>query len=351
MKDVLRLGAVFIGLMVGGGFASGQEVIQFFSAFGRPGLLGCLVSGALFAVLVLELYAIGCQLQIHTHQQAMTRLFGRRAAPALDLVLCVCLFCMITVMVAGGGASIQQQFGLPAAAGSAIMAALAWLAMVCNARRIVDLVGIMTPLVMLMVTAMLAFALAHPAPPAAPPLPPPPRAAANWLASAVLYVSFNVAGAAPVLLVVGGQVAHLRTARLGGLAGGAVFGALLLGLAFVLHSQDALVHGSAVPTLRLAGRMSPLFGAALLPVILLKLYCSAVGMTYTLAVRLQSFGLPRMAAAAGIALGAWGMSQLGFVALVNRVYPAIGYFGLVLMAVILASLARRPLAQPRAASA
>ncbi|MFT8675835.1 MAG: hypothetical protein ABF791_08205 [Acetobacter sp.] len=344
MKDIVRLGAAFIGLMVGGGFASGQEVVQFFDAFGLYGLVGTAVSGAFFMLLVMELYTIGSQLRITTHQQAMTQLFGARASWAADILLSFFLLCMITVMIAGSGASIHQQFGPPAWVGSAIMAVLACLTMGLDVRRIVNLIGIMTPLVFLMVLIMLGYSLHQPIAPVAAleqAAQQQPHAAGHWLVAAVLYVSYNIAGAAAVLLVLGGQVPDLRLARLGGLAGGGAFGLLLAGLAFVLFVQVDAIRGAAVPTLLLAGRISPVFGAVLLPVILVKLYCSSVGMTYALSSRLEEYGLSRLKGAALVTGCAWGMSQLGFVMLVKAVYPMIGYCGLLIMAATLFSFLRR----------
>ncbi|WKB35304.1 hypothetical protein QS257_17090 [Terrilactibacillus sp. S3-3] len=45
---VFQIAATYIGTIVGAGFASGKEVIQFFTQFGEFGTLGVAASGALF---------------------------------------------------------------------------------------------------------------------------------------------------------------------------------------------------------------------------------------------------------------------------------------------------------------
>lgn len=40
MKKSLQIAGAYIGLIVGAGFASGQEVLQFFTSFGWYSLIG-----------------------------------------------------------------------------------------------------------------------------------------------------------------------------------------------------------------------------------------------------------------------------------------------------------------------
>ena len=46
MGKTFKVALALVGLTVGAGFASGQEVIQYFLAFGYWGILGAAVAGA-----------------------------------------------------------------------------------------------------------------------------------------------------------------------------------------------------------------------------------------------------------------------------------------------------------------
>lgn len=48
---VFQFAGTLVGTLIGSGFASGQEVMQFFTSYGIPGIAGSLVTTALFAVL------------------------------------------------------------------------------------------------------------------------------------------------------------------------------------------------------------------------------------------------------------------------------------------------------------
>ena len=50
MRTVLMTALAFVGLVVGAGFSTGQEVIQYFISFGSIGIAGAVLSGVVMAV-------------------------------------------------------------------------------------------------------------------------------------------------------------------------------------------------------------------------------------------------------------------------------------------------------------
>ena len=46
---VFQFAGTLVGTLIGSGFASGQEVMQFFTSYGIPGIVGSLVTTALFS--------------------------------------------------------------------------------------------------------------------------------------------------------------------------------------------------------------------------------------------------------------------------------------------------------------
>lgn len=50
MRTVLMTAQAFVGLVVGAGFATGQEVLQYFISFGAIGIVGAVLSGVVMAV-------------------------------------------------------------------------------------------------------------------------------------------------------------------------------------------------------------------------------------------------------------------------------------------------------------
>ena len=48
--STLKVAAAYIGTVVGAGFATGQEILQFFNRFGVMGLVGIVIATIMFVV-------------------------------------------------------------------------------------------------------------------------------------------------------------------------------------------------------------------------------------------------------------------------------------------------------------
>ena len=69
MKNALSAAMVLIGTFIGAGFASGQEVIQYFGIFGNYGVVGILISCLLLSALHLHDRLLDRELRLSKPQQ------------------------------------------------------------------------------------------------------------------------------------------------------------------------------------------------------------------------------------------------------------------------------------------
>ncbi|ERO65890.1 hypothetical protein P308_17195 [Pseudomonas piscis] len=77
MKESLKIAGAFVGVIVGAGFASGRELLLMFVDFGVWGLLGAVVSAALFTFLGMALASLGSRLRAASHKDVVHALCGR----------------------------------------------------------------------------------------------------------------------------------------------------------------------------------------------------------------------------------------------------------------------------------
>ena len=120
----LRLALTFAGCFLGAGYVSGQELWQYFGAFGARGLLGLVLAIVLLGgtgVLLLRLSA-------RTGIEAMDALIVRADIPwlrtAVGVLTAALLFGVVCIMAAGIGALGEQMLGLPVWLGAAIACVL-----------------------------------------------------------------------------------------------------------------------------------------------------------------------------------------------------------------------------------
>lgn len=59
-KNWIKIAAIFVGTVIGAGFASGREIIEFFGVYGTKGLWGIYIVGILFStcasILLFKIY-------------------------------------------------------------------------------------------------------------------------------------------------------------------------------------------------------------------------------------------------------------------------------------------------------
>ena len=63
-KNVIKMAGAFAAYLIGSGFATGQEILQFFASYGIQGLWGVLIIAILFAIFGFVVMVKGHQLQL-----------------------------------------------------------------------------------------------------------------------------------------------------------------------------------------------------------------------------------------------------------------------------------------------
>ena len=341
MKKSFQIGGAFVGLVTGAGFASGQEIMQYFTSFGVMGILGGLVATVVFAFLGMILAQLGSDLQTTSHKEGIYHIGGRFFGPVLDMLITAVLFGVAVVMFAGSGATFQQIFGIHPMIGSILMVIVTILTLLLDVKNILRVVAMLTPYLMGIIFVILLYSfftmdysigeldiIAQ----------EQPAAASNWWMGAILYVSYNIAAGAAMLIVMGGTEKNRKIAGRGGIIGGIMLGVLIVLINLALFVKMDVVAGTAMPTLELAKQIHPAVGICMALILLGMMYNTAVGMFYVFTVRFIPPDKP-MFKPVIVLVGfiGFGVSTVGFTTLVGKMYAVMGYLGFALvLAIILA---------------
>lgn len=348
-KEVSKIAGAFVGVIVGAGFASGQEILQFFAGFGAIGLAGCLVSGVLFALLSMAFSTMGQRLAAESHKEVINAMLGRHLGLVFDVLITFFLFAITVVMLAGAGSLLQQWLGIPEVWGS-VLATVATILIVClDVRSVIAFIGAITPFLMFMTVVVAVYVLMTPHADhevLAAAAQTQPRGAGHWLVAAFLYVSYNIVAGMPFLVIMGGQARSRAIALWGGVLGGLLLGVLILLIAVAMYLRMDTIGGMPMPMLSIATQISPWLGHLMSLVIFGMILNTAVGMLYAFMARIVPANTPKFRVGTVVA-GALALagSFVGFIQLVGTVYPIYGYIGFVLMALAFVGwlrVARRP---------
>ncbi|TQR21322.1 hypothetical protein [Psychrobacillus vulpis] len=341
MKKSLQIGSAFIGVIVGAGFASGQEILQFFSSFGYVGIAGSIVASLLFAFLGMNLVQLGSRLQTTSHKDVIYHICGRYLGMFVDFIITFFLFGVTVVMFSGSGAIFEEQFGLPMLLGSLLMAILTILSVTLNIKKVIGLISAVTPFLLVIVLVIAGYSFIHFDPlsihmDAAIAKTSP--AASNWIMGSLLYVSYNIAAGAAMITVMGGTIKDKKVAAWGGIIGGLGLGLLILLINFSLLTQIDSIADVAMPMITLANGMHPIVSVFMAIILIGMIYNTAVAMLYAFSARVVKPTQPSFKVFTVLfGILAFGASFVGFVNLVGTVYPLMGYLGFTLIAAIIYS--------------
>lgn len=336
MFRILKIGSAFIGIIVGAGFASGQEILQYFTSFGHMGTVAAILSAALFAYLGMMLTRIGSILQTKSHKDAIYKISGKYLGFVVDAVIVFTLFGVGVVMVAGSGSTLNQQFGLPPFVGSLILIILIMAAMMLKIDKVIGVIGSITPFLILAIVVISIYSLTtmdQTFSELNPIALEQTKTLPNWFISAINYASFNIAVGAGMSIVMGGAEKDKRIASLGGLVGGLGIGILILLAHLAIFSRVDVVGSYELPLLKIFDEISPTLSTAMAFVLFGMIFNTGLSMFYGFVARFfdienkrKSFPIIIITCVAGFVL-----SFVGFTSLVSGVYNFIGYAGLFLI--------------------
>lgn len=327
----------YIGAVIGAGFASGQEIMQFFILHGTSGLKGVALATALFAYLGGYVMFLCTSLKATSYKDILNLLLGPKVGRVMDILNLLMLLGGLSVMLSGSAAVFGEQFGLPARAGVLVVVTLTVLVILGGLNGVLTANVFLVPLKFLAVSIISLAALSLGGGPEnqQPVGPAACGVAGHWAIAGFLYVSYNMVVPVAVLSSLGRSVP-----RKIGVAGG-ILGGLLLGTAVFLVTMAGLRHlpgASAyqIPLLYLAGRLGYGFRLALGLLIWLAILTTAIAQAHGFASRLAGGAQkPYRIFGIGACLLALPLSGFSFSVLVRFLYPLFGYAGLVLLIALL----------------
>lgn len=335
-----KVAATYIGVIVGAGFATGQEVLQFFSRFGFLGLMGLIVTTVLFIAFGHIIMDLGKELHARSHLVIIRYAGGKVVGTAIDWIINFFLFGAFTAMLAGTGALFVEQFHLPGILGNVLMAVITAVTVLSGIQGVINSISIIVPFLFIAVIGTTVFSIVHTPPDiaAVPPVAEGSALISNWLLSAILYVSYNSVISVSVLGPLGVAARDERTIRNGAMLGGLGLGVTSVLIYLALSGNMGNVASLEVPMIYIAGTMSYAVQVFYALVLIAEIYSTSVGSLFGFVARVSGEKMPPRKVkwiVIGATAVAFGASQVGFSNLVKYLYPLVGYGGIVLLACLM----------------
>ena len=325
-KRVLILAGAVIAFQIGSGFATGQEIIQYYTAYGVEGLLTLAVFFGTFLYYNVNFAKAGAEEHFEKANDIYRFYCGKYVGTFCDYYSTIFCYMSFWVMVGGAASTLNQEYGLPLWIGAVILVALTAITVAGGLEFLVDAIGLVGPIIVVICIAIGIITLFRDGGDIQAGLDAIKNgtfegakagetiknAGPNWLG----IIGGTIAVSVAIALISFAQIANINTPNADG----------------SIHVWDA-----AIPNLILAMKVWKPFSAIFAVIVFAGIYTSAVPLLYNPASRFAKEGTPKfkiltiVLAIIGLIVGLF----LPFKMLVNYIYVLNGYVGALLIVFML----------------
>ena len=351
-KRVLILAGAVVAFTIGSGFATGQEIVQYYTAYGAQNILVLAIFVIAFLYYNFNFAKAGAEERFEKANDIYKYYCGKYLGTFYDYYSTLFCYMSLWVMVGGAGKTLNEAYGLPVWIGAVILIILTVITVIGGLNSLVDAIGIVGPAIVVLCIAIGLITFVRDAGNVSVGLEviktgaykgaasgeTIKNAGANWLISGLSYAGF-------VLLWFASFTSALAMKnKKKDLQQGIIWGTVALAIAIVVVSfgqianintgSDGLyVWNAGIPNLILANSIVPIFSKIFAIVVFAGIYTTAVPLLYNPSSRFAKEGTPAfkmltvILAMVGLLVGLF----LDFRVLVNIIYVLNGYVGAVLI--------------------
>jgi uncharacterized membrane protein YkvI len=323
-----QIAAVYVGTVVGAGFATGKEIVEFFSRFGFGGFLGIFVSGFLLILFGAKVMRLAAKVRADSYQELNELLFGHFFGRLINVLTLFMLLGVCAVMLSGAGAVFEEQLHLPKALGVLVTIALSIFVLFIGMKGLFSVNVLVVP-VMILFSLLLMFQSFF-VPDFHKQFLSIPSAEDNWKAfvTPFSYAAFNLFLAQAVLVPVASEIKDDDTIKWGGILGGAALTLILLSSHIVLIMLPN-VSAFDVPMAVIVKNVSAHFYWIYVFIIYGEIFTSVVGNVFGLERQIRQYiNLPSIAIITLLFFSTYLISHVDYGELLAILYPVFGYFSL-----------------------
>ncbi|NMA68556.1 MAG: hypothetical protein GX958_03960 [Desulfitobacterium sp.] len=346
-KLIFQVAATYIGAVMGAGFASGQEIQQFFISFGKKGLLGIGTSALLFAIFGYIMLDLQKSWQVSSYTEFFQALIGKKWGSKIDILISILLFIGMMAMLSGTGAVFQQYLDLSPWIGTLLTAVVIALALWYKGEGVLWINSALIPIKFIFCFGIALLAILFmegtkniSVDNIANPL------VGHYLFSSILYVSFNLTIAMVVFASLGKDVQKsegLFGAALGGLGLGLF--ASIIGLSLLKFPE---VQNYEIPMVVVAGKLGSWWAFFYVVVLWLAMLTAAIGNGFSLVSHFEKkYNMNYRKVALILLIIVIPLAGIKFSLIVKIVYPLFGYLGLIFLPFLLLNWIKNRILLPK----
>lgn len=333
-KDWIKIASIYIGTVIGAGFASGREIMDFFGVYGTKGIWGIYISGILFSIVGVLLLLKIKEYQIESFDDLKTRNFGSKTSIIIDSIITISLYTGYSIMISGSGAIFQEQLGLSFNLGMMTMIIFSFIVFLYSLN---GLSFINTVLVPILIIGILFISIYIGHNDGYKPMDISGESITkkgNFITSAILYFGSNCLIIIVVFSTLLPIIKDRKTAILGGVIGGGILYILGISILYSILMYYEEVFTLDIPMLRISNYVNEGYGKIYTIILWIAMFTTALANGYGF-VNKYSKNKNKALVSGLFCISAIPLAKLGFANLVGVIYPIFGILGTIMMILFL----------------
>ncbi len=337
----IEITSLYIGVIMGAGFASGRECWQYFGVFGPKGYYGVVFSTICFVALALMLTYIARSKGSADLGKLISPFDNSVIDEVIGWTMAIIYYTMIIAMTAAGGSLLYQQFGVSKAIGGAIIALLCIITVLGDFERVSKVFRLLVPVLFVIgVITILLTIRADFEQSGAVTGYRPGRMSPNWPVSALVFMAYNALGMTTMAGSCAINARDSRNAYTGAVLGTLCLGGLTILLLRALLTDMAFSSSLDLPMLGFSARLSPVLNIIYAIVLYGAVYSTGASTYYGFSTKLSNSSVKKYIIIGGAVAG-FLIGLAGFRKLVEFLYSAQGYIGLLFIVFIIINFLRQ----------
>jgi uncharacterized membrane protein YkvI len=323
--QAFQIAAVYVGTVVGAGFATGKEIVEFFSRFGFFGFISILMSGYLFIALGSKLMRMAALIDAKSYQEFNEYLFGKWPSRVINVFMLFMLLGVSAVMLSGAGAIFEEQLGLPKAVGVFLTIFLSFIVMLVGTKGLFAVNTFVVPVMITFSIILMVYSVQLPN--FINQLLFIPHSEDGWksVIAPFSYVALNLGLSQAVLVPIATEIKDDWTITWGGILGGSALTIILIASHFTLIMLPNLELYN-IPMAIVMKNLAPFFYWIFVLVIYGEIFTSVIGNVFGLDRQLKRYlDIPTMVSVTLIFAVSYLISLVNYGTLLSYLYPLFGY--------------------------
>lgn len=228
-KNIFKVASIYMATIIGAGFASGQEIMQFFTSYYEGGFYGIVLAGVLFSIIGYVVLDKVYSERIRNYEEFLFPTVGWFLGWVMEILVTLFMISVFCIMIAGAGGIVSDKLNISNQLAVLIVAIICAMVFFTEIKGIMNISSIVTPILIFGIMGFGLYIIFSKEMSVFSFYGSISKFTHNWVFSSLLYVSYNSITSIVVMCSLLPYLKSRKTAALGG-----VFGGLMLCLMAII---------------------------------------------------------------------------------------------------------------------